>query len=229
MRRPFNRGVPQSPQLPISIAMRDTLWGDMSMDKWPPPNTDIRFEPWNRFAQARDLLHQGKNDEAIRVLLAITDLPGLESRHYLQAWYFLRQLKVPVPAGRHDQLYAVVVEASMPKGLDLLVVYQDFHARFYSYAGGGTIWERPDTRLDVPIQTLLNAAQEIAKAIGTAEKPRPPVPPQGQMRFSMLTPGGMAFGQGPEQALLQDITGRVIVMAAANLLQEITKLNTSRR
>jgi hypothetical protein len=227
MRNLFKKQEPPAPKQPISIVMRDTVWGDAPMDQWPPQTANAEAEPWNRFAKARTLVSQNKNDEAIQVLRDITELPDLESRHYLQAWKFLRQLKYPVPQDKHNLVYGLIFEVAMPKGLDLLAAYQDCHARFYSYAGSGTVWERPDDRLDKAIQALLTVGQAIAGAIGTAEKPRPEVPPLGQMRFSMLTPGGLAFGQGPEQALMQDKNARIMVMAAANLLKEITTITVN--
>lgn len=226
---------PQPPSQPpqgrkyISEIMRDTVWGDRPLDQWPKPGAPASTTPpWNRFVEARSKIEAGKPDDAVPILLSITETPDLESRHYLQAWKFLRELKYPIPADKQNRVYGVIFEVGMPTGLDLLVAYGDHHARFYSHAGGGTIWEHSDNRLDNAIDALLQVGQKVVDAIGSSEKPRPPVPTQGLMRFSMLTPAGMGFGQGTEQQLMSDNMGKVVVVVAANLLNEITKITAGK-
>lgn len=219
--------VPQLPKNYVSEAMRPTVWGDMPIENWPPPNSpDLDTqEPWKRFVQARNLIQQGKPNEAIPVLLAITKLPDLETRHYMQAWYFLRTLGYAIPEDKQLEVLAVVVEASMPTGLDLMVVYRDYHARFYSHAGGGTIWEHPDNRLDKAIKDLLHIGEAVAKIIMPAEQTIPAIPPKGEMRFTMITPNGFGYGQGTQSSLMQDQRGKALMLASVNLLNEITKIS----
>jgi hypothetical protein len=220
MFNPFKK-KPQKPAY-LSESMRDTVWGDRPMDSWPPDGTTGK--PWDTFAQARELVKNGKTDDAIQKFLTITEMADLESRHYLQAWFFLRQLKHPVPENKQNVVYGIIVEAAMATGFDLMAAYHDHHARFYSHVGGGTIWERPDGRLDKPIDTLFNVGQQVANILGTEEKPRPAIVTNKEMRFTMLTPGGMGFGQGTEQQLVQDAKGRALLLASVNLLNAITEI-----
>ncbi len=82
----------------LSADMRDTLFGDMPLSRWPEgqaagPND----QPWSTFVQARDALQQQKRDEAVRLWRRIAETPNLEARHYLQAWHFLRQQNIQPP------------------------------------------------------------------------------------------------------------------------------------
>lgn len=212
----------QPPKQYLSEAMRDVVWGDLPWERWAPD--DATGYPWDLFLEARKLASAGQNDSAIDRLLKIANAPNLESRHYLQAWHFLRQLNHPVPDERKNIVYAVIVEAAMPTGLDLMVAYHDYHARFYSHAGGGTIWERPDAQLDQPIQVLLKVAQQVADVIGTEPKQRPPLPTRGEMRFSLLTPAGMGYAQGTQEMMMQDTMGKALMVTSVNLLNEITRI-----
>src|SRR4051812_36577278 len=76
------------PPLPISI--RDTLFGDLPLEQWPADASRASGEPWASFVAARDALAGGRADDAIAAWTQITEMPDLESRHYLQAWHFLR-------------------------------------------------------------------------------------------------------------------------------------------
>ncbi len=67
--------------------------------------------------------------------------PGLESRHYLQAWHFLRAAGIQPPEQWAQFVLGVVVEVGMPGGADLVAAYADGSARFYSHAGGGVVWD----------------------------------------------------------------------------------------
>jgi len=110
---------------PAPLSIRDTLFGDMPWEHFEDkPNS----EPWTSFAQASAALKKNRKEEAIRYLQGITNMPGLESRHYVQAWYFLRQQGIQPPPDRAKIVYGVVLEVQVPKGLDLLAAYQDLSA-----------------------------------------------------------------------------------------------------
>lgn len=217
-----------SPKESVAYQMRDTVWGDAPMEAYPPTNARALGETWSLFIKARSLIAGGNNREAMWVLRSITDLPNLTALHYLQAWHFLRQFKQWVPPERANIVYGVVVEAALPSGLDLMVAYRDGSARFWSSTGESILWDRPDSRLDKPIQILIEAGQKAAERIGSGDHPRPPLPAAGQLRFTMLTPGGKAFVEGAEAQLIKDATNKGLLIAAAELLTRITHISTAR-
>jgi hypothetical protein len=218
----FRKKAPVPP-----VAIRDTLFGDMPLSSWPGGQaSEANDQPWSTFVQARDVLNQQKRDEAIRLWQSITEMPNLEARHYLQAWHFLRQQNVQPPPDKAKFVYGVVVEVSMPNGLDLLAAYLDGTARYYNYSGAAVIWERPDSRLDTAINALLEAGRQIVVLIGPWDRERPPAPTGQDVRLSMLTPSGLHFGQGAFEALNADPKGHVLIGAATNLMTQMIDLTT---
>jgi hypothetical protein len=200
-------------------SIRDVLFGDQDFDSWT--SHKIAGEPWNSFAEAKAGLDRGDKAICVEILKRITATQGLESRHYTQAWHFLKQLGVTPPKETAKDLQGVVVEASWNGGLDIVAAYADLHARYFNFSGAAVIWERPDTTLDVAIQNLLNAAQIVVNKIGPWTDRRPAPPPQGQVRINMLTPSGLHFGQAPFQLLASDPLGGPVVAAAMKLMKEL--------
>ncbi len=211
---------------PVSerIEIRDTLFGDMSLAQWAGPTTEgKKMPPWTSFIEAKNYLDSGNKLKASEVLQRIADTGGLESRHYVQAWHFLRQLGVNPPEAKAKELYGVVVEVTLDQGLDIVAAYADYHARYYNYSGAGVVWERPDASLDSSIDALLNAGRTVVIQIGPWDGTRPPAPPKGQVRLSMLTPSGLHFGQGAFDVLAGDPMGGPLIAAATNLMQALIK------
>jgi hypothetical protein len=153
-------------------------------------------------------------------------MPELESRHYLQAYHFLRELGVNAPAESTKDVLGVVVEIGMQKGLDLVAAYADRHARYYNYSGAGVVWERGSSRLDVPIDDLLGLGRAVVQAIGPWKGVRPPAPQKGQARINLLTPSGLHFGQGPLDSLAKDRLGGPVIASAFRLMQELIALTS---
>ena len=151
-------------------------------------------------------------------------MPNLEPRHYLQAWHFLRQNGQPVPAAIAKQVYGVVIEVGMPKGLDLLAAYSDYAVRYYNFSGSGVVWEHPDTSLNALIDPLLEASKTVVDKIGPWDQPRPAPPKNGQARMNFLTPSGLHFGQASMEALARDpMAGRVIQSATQLMMALVAK------
>lgn len=212
----FNLFKKQKPSKPIGI--RDTLFGDLPISEWPR-DSSLSAEPWASFIQARNYLDKKDKTSAIAVLQKITEMPGLEARHYLQAWHFLRQLGVNPPADKAKLVYGVIVEVGMQKGADTVVAYTDYTARYLNYTGAGVIWEHPDASLDAEIEALLKAGQAVANVIGPWEQERPPAPQGEDVRLNMLTPSGLHFGYGTFQSLWDEPMGRSIIDPATKLMQ----------
>ncbi len=208
----------------MAAALRDTLYGDQPIEKWPSGSAPGK--PWTLFVEAAEALRQGDQQRAIQFWKAVLDLPALEARHYAQAWTFLRQHgEQPAPEVAKT-VYGVVAEVSMERGLDLLAAYADYSARYYNYSGAGIVWEHPDNRLDPQIDRLLAAGRQVVAVIGPWTEPRPGPPPVNQARISMLTPSGIYFGQGSFQGLSGDALGKLLVDSATDLMLHMTQLST---
>ena len=203
-------------------AIRDVLFGDLPFSQWPNgSSTSVADEPWRSFISARDQLDSGNQESAKQTLRQILEMPDLESRHYLQAWHFLRQLGESPAEGDARQLYGVVVEVALDEGLDIVAAYADHTARYLNYSGAAIVWERPNESLDQAIDSLLSAGRMVDAQIGPWEGPRPAAPPKGQLRISMLVPSGLHFGQGPFEALSGDPLGGPVIAAAMQLMQSL--------
>ncbi len=184
----------------IPYPMRDTLFGDLPFSQWPPfplASGVAAREPWISLLRAKRLFGSGDAQAAAEALRHVLELPDLESRQYLQAWQFLRELGIGPPSEKEKQLLGVVVEVGMEKGLDLIAAWADHHARYYNFSGAGIVWECPNSSLDSIIDNLLRAGADTIKAVGPWKGSRPPAPPPGQARINLLAPSGLHFGQGP--------------------------------
>ena len=204
-----------------SSAIRDTLFGDMPISAWNGNNSSD--EPWVSFQEVEKYLESDNTQMATQLLRKIIETPNLESRHYIQAWHFLKSLGVNPPDDKAKEVYGVIVEVTMKQGVDIVAAYADHTARYFNYSGAAVIWENPDDSLNEEIRILLDAGRNIIHNIGPWEYERPGVPPEGQARVSMLTPGGLHFGQAPFNALANDQKGGPIINAATVLMQALIK------
>jgi len=212
----------------IPNPIRKTLFGDMPLDQWPREGSASDAFPWSGFVSARSHLAAGRLDAAISCWRQILEQPALEPRHYLQAWHFLRKHGQKPSPDTAKLVLGVVIEVTMPEGLDLLAVYSDHSARYYNYSGAGVVWEHPDTSLDSAIDQLLAASSQVVAQIGPWEQEQPAPPPQGHVRLSFLTPSGLHFGQGPFDALSSDPLGGQVLNIATSLMKAlIAKTNAA--
>jgi hypothetical protein len=216
----LKRKPPSQSRPPGNI--RDTLFGDMPLEAWPSQAAaSAEQEPWCFFVHAREAIATGRVADAIAIWRLITEMVGLESRHYLQAWHFLRAHGVQPPVGKAKLMLGVVLEVPMHGGLDLLAAYPEYTARYYNYSGAGIVWEHPDESLNGLINTLLRSGEKILQAVGPWEQQRPPAPPSGHIRINLLAPAGLHFGQGLFQALAADAMAKPVVDAATALMQQL--------
>lgn len=181
-------------------------------------------EPWVSFRHAKERLDSGDTKGAIAAFQSILAMPQIESRQYLQAYRFLRELNVSLPKENEKDVLGVVVEVGMPKGLDLLAAYADHHARYYNFSGAAVVWERPNDLLDASIDELLLAAKAVAQVIGVWHGDRPPAPNKGIARINLLTPSGLHFGQGSLDILSKDLLGGPVLASAFRLMQKLMNL-----
>ena len=207
-------------------SVRDALFADGPLESWPVGEHADR-EPWATFVTARRYVAAGDIGSAVFGWQRVVGMPGLEARHYVQAWTFLRQYGGVRPApAEAKRLLGVVVEVDRgPAGLDLLAAYPERTARFNAGTGGGIAWERPDPTLDAPIGALLDAAKAVLDRIGPWTQPRLPPPPPDHIRLNFLAPSGLHFGQAPFAVFEQDALAGPVVRAATALLQELMAVN----
>jgi hypothetical protein len=210
--------------------MRSILFGDAPISGFARDSASTRSnEPWKSFLQVRLSVETGHPEAARDALQSVLRMPGLESRHYLQAWHYLRDLGVQAPIQIQKELLGVVVEVGMKDGLDLLAAYADHHARYFNYSGKAVIWERPDDTLDPTINRLFSACHNALNSIGGPwENEKPPAPGFGNARINLLTPSGLYVGQGPFQALMKDRLGGPVLVAATELTLQLIKLAKTR-
>lgn len=216
----FSRRKKSSPSN-LSQTMRDSLFGDMPLENWPTPSSSTLLEPMLSFVKAREALVAGHPEEAVSAWRAITEMPSLDSRHYAQAWHFLRGQGIQPPAEKAKMLLGVVVEMPMDGGLDLLAAYPEHTARYYNYSGAAVVWEHANPSLDPFIDALLQGGERILQAIGPWEQPRPSAPPPGNIRISILAPAGLHFGQGPFKLMSADPLAKPAIDAATILMQQL--------
>lgn len=200
--------------------LRDLLYGDERLESWPPDSEPSGY-PWDAFISARKHFASGEKEAATRIWQEIVAHPGLEPRHYLQAWHFLRQQGHHPPVESGKQVLGVVVEVALPDGLELLAAYADHTARYHHHSGGGVVWEHADDSLDHVIDEILAAAQQVADGIGPWREPRPPAPPTGEARLSFLTASGLHFGQATLPALEEHPTAGPVLQHALVLMQAL--------
>jgi hypothetical protein len=173
-------------------------------------------------------MRRGEREAAVNNWREVINQGGLEPRHYLQAWHFLRQNGVQPPAEISRQLLGVVVEVGMPKGLDLLAAYPDHTARYYNFSGRGVVWEHPDSSLDDRIDALLQASSRVVTQIGPWDKPRPPEPSADHVRLCFLTPSGLHFGQAHMDVMSRDPMGAPVWYLAGDLMRALIERSQAR-
>lgn len=207
----------------VTLALRETMFGDMPMDQWSRAG-GASAEPLSTFVRARE---QAARDDAVGACASwqrITAMRGIESRHTLQAWTFLRAHGTSPPPEVAKRVLGVVLEMPMTDtGFDLLAAYADCTARWVKYTGLAIMWDAPEPATDGPLLALLAAAQRTVERIGPWDGARPGLPPSGHARLNFLTPSGLHFGQGPVDVLARDPLGGEIIQTGTALLQAMIK------
>jgi hypothetical protein len=203
---------------------RPALFGDLPLELWPKEDGNPN-RPWSDFIAARANLQAGNVNDAIGWWQHIIATPNLESRHYVQAWKFLRAHGVNPPPEQTRQILGVVLEMGMASGLEILSVYADYTARYYNQVKVAAIWERPDTSLDKLIGDLFNAALVPMARMGVFTGPMPPPPTLNVGRLNILTPAGLLFAQAPILTLEANPEIRPVMLLGIELIRAFTKMN----
>lgn len=208
----------------MTTQLSDLLFGDVPLDQWPS-NLDrsTQSEPLRSFVEARQAIESGDRARAISLWKQITQRLDVESRHTLQAWYFLRLAGENPPDDQNKRLLGVVLEVPVETGCDYLAAYPDGKARYLNYTGSATIWEHPNDSLDEEIGALLRTGQSILNHIGPWTNPRRGIPPVGHIRINLLSPAGLHFGEGPFETMAHDAIAQPTVSAGIALMKKLVE------
>jgi hypothetical protein len=207
---------------PDFSAMREQLFGDVSLADWKPLDDHVAGAgPWRHFETARLAVERGDTAAAVAALREVVDSANLETRHYLQAWHALRQLGVQPMPENAKQVLGVVLEVHLEDGLDTLAAYADSSARYINHGGRLIVWGTQDAEIAGLVAALLRAGQGVADFIGPSTEPRRRPPPQSHVRLNMLTASGLHFGEGPIAAIAVDPMGASVLGPGTVLLKAL--------
>jgi len=164
-------------------------------------------------------------ETAIGIWTEVAARPGLESRHYLQAWTFLRQAgRVPDP-DQAKRVLGVILEMPIDGAHDVLVAYEDGSSRYLNHSGQVAILDDVSMEnIQQAIQAWLQIGRFLVEDIGPWERPQLPELPPGHVRIMILTPSGPHFGQGPQQQVMADRAANAFIQSATALLQLIVPI-----
>jgi hypothetical protein len=201
---------------------RGPLFGDVPLAAWSPHGKNGEDgEPWISFATARAAVALGNARSAVAALHRVVASRHVESRHYLQAWHFLRELGECPPVAEAKRVHGVVLEMHLEGGVDTLSAYADRTARYLHRSGKVIVWHGPGDRVSVLIDRLIEAGQCAANVVTPWEQPHRGAPPRGHARIHLLTASGLHVEEGPFAALREDRAGGSVIAAGTELVQAL--------
>jgi hypothetical protein len=206
-------------------SLRPLLFGDVPLEGWPADD-GATGEPWSSFVAARAALADDRLDEAIRLWAGIAATPGVESRHVVQAWTFLRANGVHPEESIAAVVHGVVIEVPVDAGRDVLAAYRDGSARYLNHSGAALVVDAGPASVTTAVAAVIAAAQPVADVGGVWEDAGLPDLPPLHSRLLMLTPGGPRFGQGPEAELRKEPMAAHVLDVATHLLVTLVALQT---
>lgn len=204
------------------LEMRNQFMGSANFNEWP--KSDLDALPWSLFVSARKALAENDLVQTEKFLCQVTEAPGLESRHYLQAWLFLRYfLKVQPPEEVSKKVYGVMVEVCTSTGVMTIAAYTDHSARSLHSSGGGVFWEKPDDSLNDKIDSMINAGERAVASIPLTVVDVVPSPPKqvDHVLICIATPSGIYHGLGTGEFMSKDQYAGPILSAATDLLKHL--------
>ena len=195
----------------------DMLFGDLPLSYWG--SVGGNEIPWNLFKAVHKSIETEDKETAIDMLHEIINMPGLESRQYLQAWHFLNGLEEPAEAD--TKIFGVVLEINMPQGNDVLAVYADYSARYFNYSGKSIIWEHADNSMDDLIDGIFEQSKNVVSKIGPWKDARLDPPTRQMARINFLTSKGLHFGEAGQQVLFNDAMAGKLMHEMLNLMKAL--------
>ncbi len=144
----------------------------------------------------------------------------LESRPKILAHNLLLRNGYPE---KERQLLGVIVEVSMPQGLDVLAAYSDGTARYINHSEKLLVWESKTEQSKALISNLFAVSLNVVNQIGVWNKKRKPSPNNGMVRLTFLVSDGLYFGEGQSEVLQNDPMGAPVITSATELLAYLTQ------
>ena len=208
--------------------LRPFIFGDRPLESWPEGDDSDQGDPWDTFVRARAAITDGDRGTATTLWLQIASSPESESRQVLQAWRFLRDAGEQPSESIARQVLGGVVEVPVNGHHDLLAAYADGSVRYLNHSGKAAILEPGATgpQLAQAARGFLTATGLVADVAGPWDQPSLPPLPDGHARVTALTPGGIRFGQGPEEQLRRQPPAADMILSALVLLSEIVDIST---
>jgi hypothetical protein len=203
-------------------APRELLYGDVPLETFAAAGGEA---PWTTLRDAARAIAAGEPSRAIPLLRSVAADQGLEARLRLEAWSGLRSLGIAPTAQESSILEGVVIDVIMPVGRDTLAVYADTSAVYINHSEAAQ-YVTPGAAYGAEIEAVLAAGRVLLPKIGLWHGPRPPLPGSGAVRISLLTAGGLSFGQGDMAALSADRLGGPVIAASLALLQKMVLRQT---
>jgi hypothetical protein len=124
----------------------------------------------------------------------------------------------------NNAIYAVIVEAGLEQGPDVLASFRDGTARYINQTGNLLVWE---TAEDMEAKALTAALFEnSAPAVSQTEpwgKKRIMHPAQGFTKITLLSSGGLYYTMGETDILLNEGLTKPALAAAVRLKQWLTQ------
>jgi len=219
-------GARGEPADSAAASLEPLLFGDLPLDQWPPHSSPPEVEPWASFIRAREALAAGDQARAIAEWRQVAMQTGLESRHVLQAWTFLRAAGVVPDSDTAKSTLAVVVVVPVGGGHDTLAGYADGSVRYLNHSGAAAVIDDGPPEIAAANAELIGSGEALVQLIGPWDQPALPPVPSGTTRLIVLTPSGPHFGQGAYEDLHADPMGGPVLDAALRLLNLVVAATT---
>jgi hypothetical protein len=166
---------------------------------------DILFSEKSSISELQKMIDDNNSDPRIKILA------------------YNRQLKCGHKQFKKEIL-AIIAEAGLEKGLDVLASFKNGVARYINYTGKILVWETTsDDSANKITGELFACGQNMVNPIGPWNKPRRPYPSKGNVRFTFLVSDGLYFGEGPMDVLFSDPMAGPALAKATELIWYLTK------
>lgn len=156
----------------------------------------------------------------VSAIVALTFDLTQEGRIRYLAFSRLREL------GRSVQpkiLLGVIVEVSLPGGLDTLAAFSDGAIRYINQSGKLVVIDGAESFIPM-VKILFDCAETVVARIGPWDKPRLAPPPQGDVRLTFLVSDGLYFGEGPMTAMQSEGMAGPMIRQATEILQAVVAI-----
>jgi hypothetical protein len=158
----------------------------------------------------------------ISAIKAIAADRSQEGRVRYLAFARLRELGEDVAP---KTLLGVIVEVSLPGGLDTLAAFSEGGVRYVNQSGKLVVIEGTANFLPT-VKGIFFAAGPVVARLGPWKNPRLAPPNHGNVRLTFLVSDGLFFGEGPMLQMQADAMAGPVIHRATQLLQDVVALGT---